>query len=101
MNTMYSYVVPKLWTDTISEHRQAVHDATLDAAAALVVELGLASVTMSRIAAEAGIGRAAFRKLETWGWEGFSAALSRAEFTDCREAIAKLANSSTGSRERV
>ncbi len=62
MNTMYSYVVPKLWTDTISEHRQAVHDATLDAAAALVVELGLASVTMSRIAAEAGIGRATLYK---------------------------------------
>jgi hypothetical protein len=46
-----------------------------------------------RIYTEAGIERAAFRKLETWGWEGFSAARSHAEFTDCKETIAKLANS--------
>jgi AcrR family transcriptional regulator len=55
-------VVPKLWTETIEEHRRAVHDATLDTAAALVAEHGLASVTMSRIAAETGIGRATLYK---------------------------------------
>jgi AcrR family transcriptional regulator len=54
--------VPKLWTDTIEEHRRAVHDATLDTTAALVHEHGLASVTMSRIAAETGIGRATLYK---------------------------------------
>ncbi|MGD0557747.1 MAG: TetR/AcrR family transcriptional regulator [Streptosporangiaceae bacterium] len=54
--------MPKLWTDTIEEHRQAVHDAALDTVAALVREHGLASVTMSRIAAEAGIGRATLYK---------------------------------------
>jgi AcrR family transcriptional regulator len=54
--------VPKLWTDTIEEHRRAVQDATLDAAAALVHEHGLASVTMSKIAAETGIGRATLYK---------------------------------------
>jgi AcrR family transcriptional regulator len=54
--------VPKLWTETIGEHRRAVRDATLDTAAALVAEHGLASVTMSRIAAETGIGRATLYK---------------------------------------
>jgi AcrR family transcriptional regulator len=54
--------VPKLWTETIEEHRRAVHDATLDTTAALVREHGLAAVTMSQIAAEAGIGRATLYK---------------------------------------
>ena len=39
-----------------------VHDATLDTTAALVREHGLASVTMSQIAAAAGIGRATLYK---------------------------------------
>ena len=54
--------MPKLWNETIEEHRRAVHDATLDAAAALVAEHGLLSVTMSRIASETGIGRATLYK---------------------------------------
>ena len=54
--------MPKLWNETIQEHRRAVHDATLDTTAALVAEHGLASVTMSRIAAETGIGRATLYK---------------------------------------
>jgi len=47
-----------LWDDTIESHRRAVRDTTLDAAAALVAEHGLASVTMSEIAERTGIGRA-------------------------------------------
>jgi AcrR family transcriptional regulator len=54
--------VPKLWNETIDEHRRAVRDATLDATAALVVEHGLTSVTMSRIAEKTGIGRATLYK---------------------------------------
>ena len=54
--------MPKLWTETIEEHRRAVHDATLDTTAALVREHGLASVTMLQIAAAAGIGRATLYK---------------------------------------
>jgi AcrR family transcriptional regulator len=54
--------VPKLWTDTVEEHRRAVRDAAIDATARLVVGQGLASVTMSKIAAEAGIGRATLYK---------------------------------------
>jgi AcrR family transcriptional regulator len=59
---VYALGVPKLWTETIREHRQAIHDTTLDAAAALVREHGLAAVTMSQIAAAAGIGRATLYK---------------------------------------
>jgi AcrR family transcriptional regulator len=54
--------VPKLWTETIEEHRRAVHDATLDTTATLVREHGLAAVTMSQIAAATGIGRATLYK---------------------------------------
>jgi len=59
---VYAYSVPKLWTETIEEHRRAVHEATLDTTAALVHEHGLAAVTMSKIAAETGIGRATLYK---------------------------------------
>jgi AcrR family transcriptional regulator len=55
-------VVPRLWNETIEAHRRAVRDATLDTAAALVAEHGLASVTMSQIAEETGIGRATLYK---------------------------------------
>jgi AcrR family transcriptional regulator len=54
--------VPKLWTETIQEHRRAVHDAVVDAAAALVAEHGLTSVSMSKVAERTGIGRATLYK---------------------------------------
>jgi AcrR family transcriptional regulator len=59
---MYAYAVPKLWNDTIEAHRHAVRNATLDTTAALVAKHGLASVTMSQIAEETGIGRATLYK---------------------------------------
>jgi AcrR family transcriptional regulator len=59
---MYTAEVPRLWTGTIEAHRRAVRDATLDTTAALVAEHGMASVTMSRIAEETGIGRATLYK---------------------------------------
>ncbi|GAA3276832.1 hypothetical protein GCM10020218_025260 [Dactylosporangium vinaceum] len=51
-----------MWNATIDEHRRTVHAAILDATAALVAERGLAAVTMSQIAAQAGIGRATLYK---------------------------------------
>jgi AcrR family transcriptional regulator len=54
--------VPRLWNETIEEHRRAVREATLDAAATLVAGQGAASVTMSQIAERAGIGRATLYK---------------------------------------
>jgi AcrR family transcriptional regulator len=59
---MYTSIVPKLWNDTIAEHRNAVREATLDTTGALVAELGPASVTMSQIAERTGIGRATLYK---------------------------------------
>jgi len=54
--------MPKIWNETIDEHRRAVFEATLDAAAALVAEHGIRSVTMSQIAKQTGIGRATLYK---------------------------------------
>jgi AcrR family transcriptional regulator len=54
--------VPKLWNDTIEEHRRTVQMAILDATAALVAQHGLTSVTMSQIAQATGIGRATLYK---------------------------------------
>lgn len=54
--------MPKLWTDTIGEHREAVRAAVLDATGALVSEVGLTGVTMSAIAERTGIGRATLYK---------------------------------------
>jgi AcrR family transcriptional regulator len=54
--------VPKLWNETIEEHRRSVRDATQDTTAALVAEHGLRAVTMSQIAERTGIGRATLYK---------------------------------------
>jgi AcrR family transcriptional regulator len=54
--------MPKLWTDTIEEHRQQVRTAILTTTAKLIDEQGLLSVTMSAIAERTGIGRATLYK---------------------------------------
>ena len=54
--------MPKIWSETIAAHRDAVREATLDATAVLVAEHGLTGVTMSQIAKESGIGRATLYK---------------------------------------
>lgn len=58
----YPAWVPRLWNDTIATHRQAVRDAVIDATGTLVARRGPASVTMSQIAENAGIGRATLYK---------------------------------------
>ncbi len=58
----YAGAVPKLWNDTIEEHRRDVRDAVLRTTAHLVADHGLLSVTMSRIAEQTGIGRATLYK---------------------------------------
>lgn len=55
-------LMPKLWNDTIGEHRREVRAAILDTTVALVSEHGLLAVTMSGIAEETGIGRATLYK---------------------------------------
>jgi len=54
--------VPRLWTETVESHRHEVREAILDAAECLVVDGGLLAVTMSKVAAQAGIGRATLYK---------------------------------------
>ncbi|GEM31514.1 hypothetical protein NN3_25210 [Nocardia neocaledoniensis NBRC 108232] len=54
--------MPKLWNDTIEEHRRGVREAILDATWALVNERGPTSVKMSEVAERAGIGRATLYK---------------------------------------
>jgi AcrR family transcriptional regulator len=54
--------MPRLWSETIDDHRRQVRAAILDSAADLVGEHGLMGVTMSHVAARAGIGRATLYK---------------------------------------
>lgn len=54
--------MPKLWSETISRHRQEVRDAIVRATVGLVGEHGLSAVSMSQIAAAVGIGRATLYK---------------------------------------
>ncbi len=54
--------MPKLWNETIADHRREIRDAILDTTWALVAEHGLTSVTMSQIAEKTGIGRATLYK---------------------------------------
>ena len=54
--------MPRLWNQTIEAHRHAVRDAILDTTVKLASQQGLASVTMSRIAEQSGIGRATLYK---------------------------------------
>lgn len=59
---VYHRRVPRIWTETIAAHRDAVREAALDAAGALVAQHGLTGVTMSQIAQQSGIGRATLYK---------------------------------------
>jgi AcrR family transcriptional regulator len=50
--------VPKVWADTIDQHRVAVREAILDATGELVEARGLLGLSMSDIATTSGIARA-------------------------------------------
>lgn len=54
--------MPGAWNETIDQHRRDVREAIMLAGAALVLEQGLRSATMSQIAERAGIGRATLYK---------------------------------------
>jgi AcrR family transcriptional regulator len=87
----YTYVVPKLWNETIETHRREVREAILDTTIGLVEEHGLLSVTMTQIAEKTGIGRATLYKyfpdvgaiLHAWHERGIKAHLGQlAEIRD-------------------
>lgn len=54
--------MPKIWTSTIATHRQTVRQVVVDATLELIRQRGVRGVTMSDIAAAAGIGRATLYK---------------------------------------
>ena len=54
--------MPKLWSDTLESHRDAVAAAIMDTTAHIAAREGLHALTMARIAQEAGIGRATLYK---------------------------------------
>jgi AcrR family transcriptional regulator len=54
--------VPKVWADTIEQHKVAVRDAVIEAAEGLIEDGGVAGLTMSHLAEAAGIGRATLYK---------------------------------------
>jgi AcrR family transcriptional regulator len=82
---MYSGAVPKLWSDTIETHRHHVREAIMEATARLVMERGLAGVSMSQVAEAAGIGRATLYKyfpdvqsiIDAWHGDQISAHLQQ------------------------
>lgn len=54
--------VPKLWKDTVAEHRRDVRVAIYEAAWSLASERGVRGVTMGAVAERAGIARATLYK---------------------------------------
>jgi AcrR family transcriptional regulator len=92
--------VPKLWTETIEAHRREVHDAILDTTAVLVDKHGLASVTMSQIAEETGIGRATLYKYFP-DVEAILVAWHERHVTHHLEYLAEVRDRSDGARARL
>jgi AcrR family transcriptional regulator len=92
--------VPKLWNETIEEHRRAVRDATLDTTAALLADHGLRSVTMSQIAQETGIGRATLYKYYS-GVEAILIASHQRQVTGHLEHLAKIGDPAGDVGERL
>lgn len=54
--------MPKTWDDTLEGHRRAVRQAVMETALALATERGFQKVSMSDVAARAGITRATLYK---------------------------------------
>ena len=90
--------VPRLWTDTIDAHRREVRDAILDTTAALVMQQGLRSVTMSQIAEATGIGRATLYKYFP-GVDAILLAWHERQVTGHLEYLAEVGNRGGGAAE--
>jgi AcrR family transcriptional regulator len=92
--------MPKLWNKTVETHRREVRDAILDTTAALVIERGLASVTMSQIAEKTGIGRATLYKYFT-DVEAILAIWHERQVTAHLEHLAKVRDRAGDANERL
>lgn len=80
--------VPKLWKDTVEEHRRDVRAAILDAAWILATQRGVRGVTMALVAEHAGISRATLYKY----FRGVDAILLAGHTEHVREHLATLEN---------
>lgn len=92
--------MPKLWDETIEAHRNHVTAAILDAAARLVGERGLRSVTMSEIAEQSGIGRATLYKYFS-DVESILREWHERQITDHLEQLAEIRNRAGAPFERL
>jgi AcrR family transcriptional regulator len=96
----YTRVMPRLWNETIETHRREVRDAILETTVALVAEHGLRSVTMSRIAEKAGIGRATLYKYFP-GVEAILHAWHERQITGHLDHLAEVRGHAGNPRERL
>jgi AcrR family transcriptional regulator len=100
IGVVYNGAMPRLWNETIEAHRRAVHDAILDATAALIDERGLRSVTMSRVAERSGLGRATLYKYFP-DVEAILAAWHERHVGGHLERLAQIRDQSGDARERL
>jgi AcrR family transcriptional regulator len=96
----YIRAMPRLWRETIEEHRRDVGDAILETTAALVAERGLRSVTMSEIAEQTGIGRATLYKYYP-SLEAILLAWHERQIGDHLEHLASVRDQPGGAAERL
>ncbi|MEO7222146.1 MAG: TetR/AcrR family transcriptional regulator [Devosia sp.] len=81
--------MPKLWNDTIEAHKSAVASAIMDKTAELAALEGLHTLTMARIAQEAGIGRATLYKYFS-DVEGILSAWHKRQITAHLEGLERI-----------
>jgi AcrR family transcriptional regulator len=94
------YDMPRIWSQTIEAHRDAVRDATIDATAALVAAHGLTGVTMSQVAKDTGIGRATLYKYFP-DVESILRAWHERQIDQHLEELVKIRDHTTGAAERL
>ncbi|MEV4620835.1 TetR/AcrR family transcriptional regulator [Asanoa sp. NPDC049573] len=92
--------MPKIWSQTIEAHRDAVREATVKATAALVAKHGLTGVTMSQIAKDTGIGRATLYKYFP-DVESILRAWHDRQIDQHLQELVKIRDQTTGAAERL
>jgi AcrR family transcriptional regulator len=92
--------VPKLWNETIKEHRRDVRRSILETTVRLMEEHGLLSVTMSKVAEESGIGRATLYKYFP-DVEAILRAWHEQQIEDHLGHLAAVRDRAEGARERL
>jgi AcrR family transcriptional regulator len=92
--------MPRIWSQTIEAHRDAVREATINATAALVAMHGLTGVTMSQIAKDTGIGRATLYKYFP-DVESILRAWHERQIDQHLEELLQVRDQTTGAAERL